>query len=85
MLPTDEYQHLEPRSGSNYRQLWVKGRHIRAEVTPWGQNPGAPRKSPTTTGYRSRPCGRQLTTVFATNRCWTPSATAKNCAFAKQA
>ena len=26
------YQHLEPRSRSNYRQLWVKGRHIRAEV-----------------------------------------------------
>jgi uncharacterized protein (DUF433 family) len=27
-----QYQHLEPRSRSNYRQLWVKGRHIRAEV-----------------------------------------------------
>lgn len=26
------YQHLESRSHSNYRQLWVKGRHIRAEV-----------------------------------------------------
>ena len=26
------YQHLEPRSRSHYRQLWVKGRHIRAEV-----------------------------------------------------
>jgi uncharacterized protein (DUF433 family) len=27
-----QYQHLEPRPGSNYRQLWVKGRHMRAEV-----------------------------------------------------
>jgi uncharacterized protein (DUF433 family) len=27
-----QYQYLEPRPGSNYRQLWVKGRHIRAEV-----------------------------------------------------
>ena len=27
-----EYQFLEPRPRSNYRQLWVKGRHMRAEV-----------------------------------------------------
>jgi hypothetical protein len=27
-----QYEHLEFRPGSNYRQLWVKGRHIRAEV-----------------------------------------------------
>ena len=27
-----EYRHLEARPRSNYRQLWVKGRHIRAEV-----------------------------------------------------
>jgi uncharacterized protein (DUF433 family) len=27
-----EYQYLEPRPRSNYRQLWVKGRHMRAEV-----------------------------------------------------
>jgi uncharacterized protein (DUF433 family) len=27
-----QYQHLEPRPGSNYRQLWVKGRRIRAAV-----------------------------------------------------
>jgi len=27
-----EYQHLESRPRSNYRQLWVKGRHMRAEV-----------------------------------------------------
>lgn len=27
-----QYQHLETRPRSNYRQLWVKGRHIRAEV-----------------------------------------------------
>jgi uncharacterized protein (DUF433 family) len=26
------YRHLEPRPPSNYRQLWVKGRHMRAEV-----------------------------------------------------
>ena len=26
------YQHLETRPRSNYRQLWLKGRHIRAEV-----------------------------------------------------
>ena len=26
------YQYLETRPRSNYRQLWVKGRHIRAEV-----------------------------------------------------
>jgi hypothetical protein len=26
------YEHLEPRPGSNYRQLWLKGRRIRAEV-----------------------------------------------------
>ena len=26
------YQHLESRSRSNYRQLWIKGRHIRTEV-----------------------------------------------------
>lgn len=31
MSPT-EYQHLESRPRSNYRQLWIKGRHIRAEV-----------------------------------------------------
>jgi uncharacterized protein (DUF433 family) len=27
-----QYQYLEAHPGSNYRQLWVKGRHIRAEV-----------------------------------------------------
>ena len=26
------YQHLEPRHGSHYRQLWIKGRRIRAEI-----------------------------------------------------
>lgn len=32
-MPADvEYKHLEPRTRSNYRQLWVKGRHMRAEV-----------------------------------------------------
>jgi uncharacterized protein (DUF433 family) len=27
-----EYEFLEERPRSNYRQLWVKGRHMRAEV-----------------------------------------------------
>lgn len=27
-----EYKYLEPRPRSNYRPLWVKGRHMRAEV-----------------------------------------------------
>ncbi len=27
-----EYKYLELRPRSNYRQLWVKGRHMRAEV-----------------------------------------------------
>lgn len=27
-----DYQYLEARPRSNYRQLWVKGRHMRAEV-----------------------------------------------------
>ena len=27
-----QYQHLEPRPGSNYRTLWLKGRRIRAAV-----------------------------------------------------
>ena len=29
---TTRYQHLEPRPGSNYRQLFLKGRRIRAAV-----------------------------------------------------
>jgi uncharacterized protein (DUF433 family) len=32
MMTHVQYQHLEPHPSSNYRQLWVKGRHIRAEV-----------------------------------------------------
>ena len=27
-----QYEHLEPRRGSNYRQLFLKGRRIRAAV-----------------------------------------------------
>jgi len=27
-----QYQFLESRPRSNYRQLWIKGRHMRAEV-----------------------------------------------------
>ena len=44
--PQVEYQHLEPRPGSNYRQLWLKGRRIRAAVV-WenvhGPDPTLPR------------------------------------------
>ena len=29
-----QYKHLEPRPGSNYRALWLKGRRIRA-ATVW--------------------------------------------------
>src|SRR5687767_10313761 len=29
---TTQYQHLEPRPGSNYRQLFLKGRRIRAGI-----------------------------------------------------
>jgi len=32
MSTQGQYQHLEPPPGSHYRQLWVKGRHLRAEV-----------------------------------------------------
>ena len=32
MATRSQYQYLEPRPRSNYRQLWIKGRHIRAEV-----------------------------------------------------
>ena len=42
---TDEYQYVEPRPRCNYRQLWVKGRHIRAEVLyrhPVGPDPRTP-------------------------------------------
>ena len=39
------YQHLEPRPGSNYRQLFVKGRKLRAEVVyrqTVGEDPRTP-------------------------------------------
>ena len=39
------YQHLEPRPGSNYRQLFLKGRRIRAAVVHeavHGPDPYAP-------------------------------------------
>jgi uncharacterized protein (DUF433 family) len=32
MNDTHTYEHLEARPGSNYRQLFVKGKRIRAEV-----------------------------------------------------
>jgi uncharacterized protein (DUF433 family) len=32
MTNSNNYQHLERRPGSNYKQLFIKGRRIRAEV-----------------------------------------------------
>ena len=32
MSETKQYRFLEPRAGSNYRQLFLKGKRIRAEV-----------------------------------------------------
>ena len=32
MAKAVKYQYLEPRPRSHYRQLWIKGRHLRAEV-----------------------------------------------------
>jgi uncharacterized protein (DUF433 family) len=32
MTATNRYMHLERRPGSNYKQLFVKGRRIRAEI-----------------------------------------------------
>jgi len=37
------YQHLEPRPGSNYRQLFLKGRRIRAAVVDEGVHGPDPR------------------------------------------
>jgi uncharacterized protein (DUF433 family) len=40
-----QYEHLEPRPGSNYRQMFLKGRRIRAAVvdeTINGPDPYAP-------------------------------------------
>ena len=40
-----QYQHLEARPGSNYRQLFLKGRRIRAEVmyhAVYGPDPRTP-------------------------------------------
>jgi uncharacterized protein (DUF433 family) len=40
-----QYQHLEARPGSNYRQLWLKGRRIRAAVVYeaiYGPDPRSP-------------------------------------------
>jgi len=42
---TTQYQHLEPRPGSNYRTLFLKGRRIRAaNVDAWidGPDPRTP-------------------------------------------
>jgi uncharacterized protein (DUF433 family) len=42
---TTQYQHLEPRPGSNYRTLFLKGRRIRAAVvyeSVYGPDPYTP-------------------------------------------
>ena len=47
MASPKQYQFLESRPGSNYRQLWVKGRHMRAEVLyrcTVGQEPRTPKQ-----------------------------------------
>ena len=45
MNQTNHYQHLERRPGSNYKQLFVKGRRIRAEVL-YRQTVGEDARSP---------------------------------------
>ena len=42
-ITTTQYQHLEPRPGSNYRQLFLKGRRIRAAVVYEGVHGPDPR------------------------------------------
>lgn len=42
---TADYKYLEDRPRSNYRQLWVKGRHMRAEVL-YRHTVGPERRSP---------------------------------------
>jgi uncharacterized protein (DUF433 family) len=45
MTTQTPYQHLEPRLGSNYRQLFLKGRRIRAAVVDeavYGPDPRTP-------------------------------------------
>src|SRR2546423_8453137 len=47
--PQPQYQHLEARPGSNYRQLWLKGRRIRAAVVDEhvrSSDPTTPQQSP---------------------------------------
>jgi uncharacterized protein (DUF433 family) len=42
---TTQYEHLEPRPGSNYRSLFLKGRRIRAAVvyeSVYGPDPYTP-------------------------------------------
>ena len=44
-----EYEFLESRPRSNYKQLWVKGRHMRAEVLyryTAGPEPESPEHAP---------------------------------------
>jgi hypothetical protein len=56
-----QYQHLEPRPGSNYRTLFLKGRRIRAAVVyeaVYGPDPFTPEEfragvsSPSRSGSR---------------------------------
>src|SRR5262249_3664751 len=55
------YQHLEPRPGSNYRQLFLKGRRIRAAVVDeavHGPDPRTPEELPGTIRSRWRRSSR---------------------------
>ena len=52
-----QYQHLEPRPGSNYRQLFLKGRRIRAAVVDeaiHGPDPRTPEEFARTIRFRLR-------------------------------
>jgi uncharacterized protein (DUF433 family) len=45
MKTTDSYKHLEPRQGSRYRQLFMKGRKLPAEIVyrqTVGEDPRTP-------------------------------------------
>jgi hypothetical protein len=62
---TTEYQHLEPRPGSTYRPLFLKGRRIRAAVVHeavHGPDPYTPEGSPAITACPWKRSARPSTT-----------------------
>ncbi len=63
------YQHLEYRPGSNYRQMFLKGRRIRAAVVnEWlhGPDPLTPEEFAAISTSRPRPSKRPWTMSPAT-------------------